>query len=246
MFLVVVDSVDGRFEGNLPNHAVTARAIEEGDAEKARNAFAEADYQRVRELLGQWGQLMQDPSLDSNAGILFAPKHPSSKLVQAFNALTHTAEVSAFAVAYLFFLLRDTIGNQERDLDAKLLQSLLAAAKAMKLERELALAFYAIGLLEPNYRFMPALRTSALSASPAPPASIPPPADTQLFLAPEPTAPEPAKAPRARKPNASKPKAAPLQNPALKPATEPPLEDSSTPSPTEDAGTYSAGNTIHL
>ena len=39
VFLVAVDSVDGWFEGNLPNHAAAARAIEEGDAEKARNAM---------------------------------------------------------------------------------------------------------------------------------------------------------------------------------------------------------------
>ena len=39
VFVVAVDSVDGWFEGNLPNHAATARAIEEGDAKKARNAM---------------------------------------------------------------------------------------------------------------------------------------------------------------------------------------------------------------
>jgi GntR family galactonate operon transcriptional repressor len=39
VFLVAVDSVDGWFEGNLPNHAATARAIEEGDAQKAREAM---------------------------------------------------------------------------------------------------------------------------------------------------------------------------------------------------------------
>jgi GntR family galactonate operon transcriptional repressor len=39
VFLVAVDSVDGWFEGNLANHAATARAIEEGDAKKARSAM---------------------------------------------------------------------------------------------------------------------------------------------------------------------------------------------------------------
>jgi GntR family galactonate operon transcriptional repressor len=39
VFLVAVDSVDGWFEDNLPNHAATARAIEEGDVNKARNAM---------------------------------------------------------------------------------------------------------------------------------------------------------------------------------------------------------------
>lgn len=39
VFVVAVDSVDGWFEDNLPNHAATARAIEEGDAKKARNAM---------------------------------------------------------------------------------------------------------------------------------------------------------------------------------------------------------------
>lgn len=39
VFLVAVDSVDGWFEGNLPNHAATARAIEEGNASKARGAM---------------------------------------------------------------------------------------------------------------------------------------------------------------------------------------------------------------
>ena len=39
VFLVAVDSVDGWFKDNLPNHAATARAIEEGDAKKARNAM---------------------------------------------------------------------------------------------------------------------------------------------------------------------------------------------------------------
>ena len=39
VFVVAVDSVDGWFEENLPNHATTARAIEEGDAKKARRAM---------------------------------------------------------------------------------------------------------------------------------------------------------------------------------------------------------------
>jgi GntR family transcriptional regulator, galactonate operon transcriptional repressor len=39
VFLVAVDSVDGWFDDNLPNHAATARAIEEGDAKKARKAM---------------------------------------------------------------------------------------------------------------------------------------------------------------------------------------------------------------
>jgi GntR family galactonate operon transcriptional repressor len=39
VFVVAVDSVGGWFAGNLPNHAITARAIEEGDAKKARNAM---------------------------------------------------------------------------------------------------------------------------------------------------------------------------------------------------------------
>jgi len=39
VFLVAVDRVGGWFEGNLPNHAAVARAIEEGDAKKARNAM---------------------------------------------------------------------------------------------------------------------------------------------------------------------------------------------------------------
>ena len=39
VFVVAVDSVDGWFDGNLPNHAITARAIEEGDAKKARNGM---------------------------------------------------------------------------------------------------------------------------------------------------------------------------------------------------------------
>jgi GntR family galactonate operon transcriptional repressor len=39
VFLVAVDSIDGWFEANIPNHAAVARAIEEGDAEKARNAM---------------------------------------------------------------------------------------------------------------------------------------------------------------------------------------------------------------
>ena len=39
VFVVAVDSVDGWFEDNLPNHAAAARAIEEGDAKKARKAM---------------------------------------------------------------------------------------------------------------------------------------------------------------------------------------------------------------
>ena len=39
VFVVAVDSVDGWFEDNLPNHAATARAIEEGNAKKARSAM---------------------------------------------------------------------------------------------------------------------------------------------------------------------------------------------------------------
>jgi GntR family galactonate operon transcriptional repressor len=39
VFVVAVDSVDGWFEDNLPNHAAAARAIEEGDSKKARKAM---------------------------------------------------------------------------------------------------------------------------------------------------------------------------------------------------------------
>lgn len=39
VFVVAVDKVDGWFDGNLPNHAITARAIEEGNAKKARQAM---------------------------------------------------------------------------------------------------------------------------------------------------------------------------------------------------------------
>ena len=39
VFVVAVDSVDGWFEENLANHAAAARAIEEGNAKKARTAM---------------------------------------------------------------------------------------------------------------------------------------------------------------------------------------------------------------
>jgi len=39
VFVVAVDRVDGWFDDNIPNHAATARAIEEGDAKKARDAM---------------------------------------------------------------------------------------------------------------------------------------------------------------------------------------------------------------
>lgn len=39
VFIVAVDSVDGWFEANIPNHAAVARAIEQGDAKKARQAM---------------------------------------------------------------------------------------------------------------------------------------------------------------------------------------------------------------
>ena len=39
VFVVAVDSVDGWFEDNIANHAAVARAIEEGDTEKARHAM---------------------------------------------------------------------------------------------------------------------------------------------------------------------------------------------------------------
>lgn len=39
VFVVAVDGVDGWFEENLANHAATARAIEDGDAKKARSAM---------------------------------------------------------------------------------------------------------------------------------------------------------------------------------------------------------------
>ncbi len=39
VFVVAVDSVDGWFDENLPNHAATARAIDEGNAKKARSAM---------------------------------------------------------------------------------------------------------------------------------------------------------------------------------------------------------------
>ncbi|RTL61435.1 MAG: FadR family transcriptional regulator [Hyphomicrobiales bacterium] len=39
VFMVAVDKVDGWFDGNLHNHAITARAIDEGNAKKARHAM---------------------------------------------------------------------------------------------------------------------------------------------------------------------------------------------------------------
>ena len=39
VFVVAVDSVDGWFDGNLPNHAAIARAIEQRDVTKASNAM---------------------------------------------------------------------------------------------------------------------------------------------------------------------------------------------------------------
>jgi GntR family galactonate operon transcriptional repressor len=39
VFVVAVDSIAGWFDDNIPNHAATARAIEEGDANKARKAM---------------------------------------------------------------------------------------------------------------------------------------------------------------------------------------------------------------
>lgn len=39
VFVVAVDSVDGWFDGNLPNHGVIARAIKERDVTKARQAM---------------------------------------------------------------------------------------------------------------------------------------------------------------------------------------------------------------
>lgn len=39
VFVVAVDGVDGWFEENLANHAATARAIEDGDANRARSAM---------------------------------------------------------------------------------------------------------------------------------------------------------------------------------------------------------------
>ncbi len=39
VFLVAVDSIAGWFQDNLPNHAATARAIEEGNAKNSRKAM---------------------------------------------------------------------------------------------------------------------------------------------------------------------------------------------------------------
>ncbi len=39
VFVVAVDRVEGWFEGNVANHAATARAIDEGNAKKAREAM---------------------------------------------------------------------------------------------------------------------------------------------------------------------------------------------------------------
>ncbi len=39
VFVVAVDSIDGWFEANIPNHGAVARAIGEGDAKKARHAM---------------------------------------------------------------------------------------------------------------------------------------------------------------------------------------------------------------
>lgn len=49
VFVVAVDSVEGWFDANLPNHAPIARAIEERDAQKARKAMEHVlGYTRAR------------------------------------------------------------------------------------------------------------------------------------------------------------------------------------------------------
>jgi GntR family galactonate operon transcriptional repressor len=53
VFSVAVDSVDGWFDDNLPNHAATARAIEEGDVKKARNAMEQVLGYTHSKLSGQ-------------------------------------------------------------------------------------------------------------------------------------------------------------------------------------------------
>ena len=39
VFVVAVDKVDGWFHGNLPNHVIAARAIEDGNARRAHHAM---------------------------------------------------------------------------------------------------------------------------------------------------------------------------------------------------------------
>jgi len=129
-------------------------------AQKARGEFDDATNAHIRVLLGQWGEVMHDSSLDNNADVVFAPKHPANVLVQHFNQLLRIVGPNVLGTSYLYFYLRDTIGNKEQDLTADMLQQLIASAKSIKLECELSLALYAIGLLEPNHRFLPALRTS--------------------------------------------------------------------------------------
>lgn len=57
VFLVAVDSVDGWFDGNLPNHAATARAIEERDAHKARAT--------MEQVLGYTQARLSNPNSDA-------------------------------------------------------------------------------------------------------------------------------------------------------------------------------------
>lgn len=57
VFVVAVDSIDGWFDGNLPNHAATARAIEERDARKARAT--------MEQVLGYTQERLSNPSSDA-------------------------------------------------------------------------------------------------------------------------------------------------------------------------------------
>ena len=59
VFVVAVDSIDGWFDGNLPNHAATARAIEERDAKKARAT--------MEQVLGYTQARLSDPNSDASS-----------------------------------------------------------------------------------------------------------------------------------------------------------------------------------
>lgn len=143
-------------------------------AEKSRNKFTDSDYNAARQELTAWGVVMNESLLDADASQIFKPKSGVQSLIQNINHRTDETEINSLAVGYLFLRLRDRTGNQEIDLTPEFLDELQQDVRSSKLEKEMALALFALGLMEPSHRFLAVFRHKSsewLGTAATPPAN---------------------------------------------------------------------------
>jgi hypothetical protein len=145
-------------------------------AQKERNALGDKAA-AIRLALNSWGQFAQNPAYDTSAFTVFNAKSPAKNSVKDLNTYLGGAGLNTLAAGYSFLFLLRSHGHHEQEFTTKTLHKILTFATANNLEKELALALYALGLILPAGRFLSVFRNPSTSllpvSAPTSPASKP-------------------------------------------------------------------------